>query len=245
MNHFRPFVNIARRAFTLIELLAVIAIIGVLAAIIIASVGAVRQSAKEAKSKSNLRQIALACHVYANENKDRFPPGYYYNAGEGERIWTAELLPYIGLKSKVYDARQSLFVSPLAEIEVRDGSASAGVIPFTYSLHGLLSPDISAGDTRRPRAQVPRPARVILVGESTQRSNNTYANASFSNPAAFRTREAAFDLDAPIPTDTDVDGVGGALRYRARSGVPVAFVDGHVQALQKGTVTYGHIVADR
>lgn len=232
------------RAFTLIELLTVIAIIGILAAIIVPTVGAVRRSANESKSKSNLRQIALAMNLYADENKDKFAPGYYYKAGEGERIWPAELVPYVGLKTKIYSANQSLFVSPLAEIPVNDGSPNAGVIPFTYSVHGVLCPDISSGDTRLPRGQVPRPTRVILVAEATQRTS-TYSNASFNTPTAFRTRNSSQNLGDLIPTDTDADGTGGALRYRARDKAPAAFVDGHVESLQKGTVTYGNVIADR
>jgi prepilin-type processing-associated H-X9-DG protein/prepilin-type N-terminal cleavage/methylation domain-containing protein len=58
-------------AFTLIELLTVIAIIGILAAIIIPTVGKVRESARKAQSLSNLRQIGQAVIMYAQDNKDR------------------------------------------------------------------------------------------------------------------------------------------------------------------------------
>ncbi len=235
----------ATGAFTLVELLTVIAIIGILAAILIPTIGAVKKAARESQSLSNLRQIAMAMNLYADDNKGKFAPGYYYKPGEGERIWTTELVPYIGLKTKIYIASRSPFVSPLAEIDVRDGSPGSGVIPSTYSVHGVLCPDISGGDTRFPRTQISRPTRVILVGESTQRSNSTYANATFSNPSAFRTLNSSQNRNDPIPTESDVDGVGGALRYRGRNSAPVAFVDGHVEALKKGTVTYGNIIADR
>ncbi len=60
--------------FTLIELLTVIAIIGILAAILIPVVGAARERAREAVCRSNLRQIGMTVHLYAQDNNDRTPP---------------------------------------------------------------------------------------------------------------------------------------------------------------------------
>ncbi|AHF91242.1 N-terminal cleavage protein [Opitutaceae bacterium TAV5] len=62
-----------RHAFTLIELLTVIAIIGILAAIIIPTVGKVRETARKAQCASNLRQVGMAIMAYAGDNKDRLP----------------------------------------------------------------------------------------------------------------------------------------------------------------------------
>ncbi len=64
-----------RRAFTLIELLTVIAIIGILAAIILPITARVRQSARTAQCQSNMRQIALAVILYANEHRQNHLPG--------------------------------------------------------------------------------------------------------------------------------------------------------------------------
>lgn len=60
-------------AFTLIELLAVIAIIGILAAILIPVVGVVREKARRSSCQSNLRQIGVACHLYALEHDGKLP----------------------------------------------------------------------------------------------------------------------------------------------------------------------------
>jgi len=86
----------SRRAFTLIELLTVCAIIAVLTAIALPVISSVKVHANRAKCISNLRQIGVGLHLYANENDGNYLPTTHTTGTRRiKQSWIYGVAPYL------------------------------------------------------------------------------------------------------------------------------------------------------
>jgi prepilin-type N-terminal cleavage/methylation domain-containing protein len=117
------------RAFSLVELLVVIAVIGVLLALLLPAVQSAREAARRVSCLNNLHQIGIGLQNY-HAAAGRFPPGGIepaFRVSNGRQFaWSALLLPYIeqGSLSTLIDFSKPSYAAANA-------SAAAAVVP-TY-----------------------------------------------------------------------------------------------------------------
>ena len=84
-----------KRGFTLIELLVVIAIIAILASILFPVFSKAREKARQATCISQVRQIATAIQLYAQDNSAQYP-------GIDGGSWVSKLTNYLGNASELF-----------------------------------------------------------------------------------------------------------------------------------------------
>jgi len=201
---------VRNKAFTLIELLTVIAIIGILAAILIPVVGKVRESARAAQCLSNIRQVGLAMLTYANENDGILPTSGGLDEGEiaatdwilwrrpEEQIRHSALVPYLG-----GSFTPDIYRCP------SDENVDNRAYRFSFSLNRAVgefsgSPRFAGLAQLNGRVHnVPDPSRIILMAEEAA-PNDSSAWLGF-------------------PEDSLTERHGGRGH--------VSFIDGHVKAV--------------
>ena len=67
---------VSRQAFTLVELLVVVAIIGLLLGLLLPAVMAAREAARTTDCKNNLKNLVLAVQMYAQSSQESYPPAW-------------------------------------------------------------------------------------------------------------------------------------------------------------------------
>jgi prepilin-type N-terminal cleavage/methylation domain-containing protein len=244
MNH-RP--TARRQAFTLIELLTVIAIVGVLAALIVPVVGRARESARKSLSISNLRQWGNALHLHLGDNRGIMPgrgpaqtPTWSEVAQAGAAgAWFNALPPYASAKSLATFAvedRDTLFRSDNIHRDpsARFGNETTSISRpyFSYALNSQMNVSraeagaqtLNGVDQRNvslPFTRYPDPAQTVYLFETQS------------------------NLDPGQTTVTDSNsgrayGRSSHLSYRYNRRPSILFLDGSVRTFARGDIDTGN-----
>jgi prepilin-type processing-associated H-X9-DG protein/prepilin-type N-terminal cleavage/methylation domain-containing protein len=196
-----------KKAFTLQELLAVIAIVLILIAFLLPTIGKAREAANRAFCASNLRQIGIALWLYLADH-DRFFPEY--NGG----FWWQELAPYLEADPaapiniegpEIYRCPTSSFVylpPPMGKIK-RNTKTMA------FDMNMLLQP--AAGGVRL--SDIRSPAETICIFDCPGSCGGWSAIASYTTTYG--------DLN---------------VAERHAKGANVLWIDGHVSWHRKSTI---------
>lgn len=224
-----------RFAFTLIEILVVLAIMTLLAALLFAAFGRARENGRAASCLSNQKQILLALQLYQEDAAGTLP---FRNTFDIHNVnWVDALL--------IYAETPSLFVCPSdSEIEHKrvfgfitvaaDGSKQP-TIPSSYIAgEELLS---RPGNPIRPRAlsEVANPSSTIFLCDGVKQA---FPHAPFWTDKVVN-HDLANDLGMlgyilRDPADSHADGSYGegyAPNPRHNGRANVGFVDGHVKSM--------------
>ena len=163
-----------RRAFTLIELLVVIAIIAILAAILFPVFAQARDKARQAACLSNMKQVGLGLHMYAQDWEETLPPGNivpHFNEPNAPPNFLGSIVPYT--------RSLGIFVCPSSVNASAVGYNAKQNDPTPLSNTNYMGNAVVLGKTL---AVVPNPADIVYLQENNLRWHYAWAEPALTNP---------------------------------------------------------------
>lgn len=172
-----------KRAFTLIELLIVIAIIAILAALLFPAIAQAKARGRKIVCTNNLRQFGQALYLYASDNDDYFPPEGTGTALNSEVGWYIALPRQMGIPTYNDMAWRTNAAAPLTRSPLlcpSNTNRSNGNGLFHYCLNLHLD-GTGAGDRRVRVSSIPHPAVTVWLFDNGKlaaraQQNNVHTN---------------------------------------------------------------------
>ncbi len=227
-------------AFTLIELVAILAIIGMVAAVALSARAGAKDQSQVAQCSGNLRQFAVALQVYAEENSDKLPNNQ--NVG----YWAWDMPWAVGVNIVQYLAPPNSAVASVSwrtlycpgtgwRLTDADNYRLWNYNPGVYRILGYaatfpntvtLNPT-NANPTLTPQP-IPYLAGYLPTVKASQRvlvADGTISSAGQNNPSlkatynwtdipGFNPHQTSAHLEGPLPLGGNVAMLDGHVEWR-------------------------------
>ncbi|MFA6287059.1 MAG: prepilin-type N-terminal cleavage/methylation domain-containing protein [Opitutaceae bacterium] len=195
--------------FTLVELLAVLAIVGVLAGILIPLVSMSRNSARASVCAGNLREMGHAFLLYAGDHKNNLPKAVGNSTLWPNTYWMWQLYPYLGLRDTANPAGQkALIYDGVFRCPSNDDFDLSSSSWLKWGSYGMNTFNPASAGTAlqvniNDSTYIPLPAHVALVVECVDA----------------KVQNASYAYSMPL------------LRHSSKDNI--LFCDGHVESVPK------------
>lgn len=242
---FRPS---AHTAFTLVELLAVIAVIGILTAILFATYGSITRAKNTSVCLSNLRQIGTATLLYCADHKGDFPRAVSFppTTVTNSAPWNVLLYSYFGLPADI--AASPVFKCPADPRDYETVQGGKTRYARSYSFNGtpllsdtgtgrmgLVQTDPLTGTKIYPVRKlndVTAPSKTIMVTEWWTNKDGVLRD-NWQGDYSVSQITTGWTVLAAVPISSESSGYYHGANYNA------VFVDGHVQSVTPQAIIEG------
>lgn len=254
LRRFRAGLPCTHGAFTLVELLVVVAVIALMAGLLIPALGKAKYRAAQANETSSARQLMIAWHLYAGDHNDSVLPGYRHGLEakdlHGRSIphpinarYPWRLAPYLGKSFGVMYANENRRL--LEEFQRMEdpmiGIYAASVFPSL----GINSVFVGGDDIELPPTQAAfarfGPFCVMRVTDVRQ-PQRLMAFASARGPFEGRIVQGFYAVKPPFLAarrwaiewnPADGPEAWGNVHPRFGNRAVAAFIDGHTESLPR------------
>lgn len=243
-----------RKAFTLIELLVVIAIIAILAAILFPVFAQAKEAAKKTSCLSNVKNIALASLVYANDyDDDVVPTSYYFSADYlTSYFWWGTSTYNPGSGTDAVDYTKGLIYPYMKSGAIQNCPDNQGIAPdpytgspFAYAMNGGVDGfnGMPYWISELPNGPFNNPYIIGFGNFGGPPETGVLTASAFDAPAETIMLSDAAQIagnSTLVVTDTAQYGCDFTFGVQARHGGPfsnIGWFDGHSKAMHVVTST--------
>ncbi len=203
------------QAFTLVELLVVIAIIALLIAVLLPALSRAREQAKQTVCLSNLRTLGTAVQAYANDHREHLITAGLAHGGSVDEhaTWLNTLKPY-------YGQREEIARCPSDKSDYWDRTYGDTEL-YRRTSFGNNYYTVSRIGNRGPYNRlhlITRPTSTILMVEIAEDggfavTDHVHPETWWSNPETLAAQEVEYERHAGTANYGFVDGHAEANRF--------------------------------